>query len=45
MKSIPSTRHLNLGTVTLMSVEKSGEGLLIFFFNVCEVDQQFTLTF
>lgn len=30
MKSIPSTRHLYLGTVTLMSVEKSGEGLLIF---------------
>lgn len=40
MKSIPRTRHLRLGTVTLMGAEK-----FEIFFAVGQVGQDFTLAF
>lgn len=44
MKSIPSTRHLYLGTDTLRGVEKSG-GFASSFFTVGQVNQEFTFAF
>lgn len=45
VQSIPSSRHLYLGIVTLMSVEKPAGLGFVSFFIAGQVDQEFTLTF